>query len=213
MKSPGRARRSLPNLIIPACAISMWPQPATTPTTAAGHTRGGRFSTRMIWPRGPAIASMYCQASTPRAQRFRMAATTPPRSATSSIAARSWTAPSSPIPCAAFEIAAGENTTNYVIIDGFELAASSEIVYGQGIKCWNGGSLRFQSHHIWVTNCIIHGYGQSGIQMNDGDYYYAVHNTLYNNCAATCDARGSGISFCSLKPATDTRQPRTTRTT
>ncbi len=105
-------------------------------------------------------------------------------------------------PRAAFEILAAENTPNYVIIDGFELAASSEIVYGQGINCWNSRSRRFHSHHIWVTNCIIHGYGQSGIQMNDGDYYYVIHNTLYNNCAATCDARGSGISFCALKPAT-----------
>ncbi len=98
-------------------------------------------------------------------------------------------------PRAALEILAGENTPNYVIIDGFELAASSESVYGQGINCWNSRSRRFHCHHIWVTNCIIHGYGQSGIQMNDGDYYYVIHNTLYNNCAATCDARDPGSPF------------------
>jgi hypothetical protein len=98
----------------------------------------------------------------------------------------------------------GDNAASYVIIDGFELAgpaaASAQALYGQGIKVWNGGGNNgFAAHHIWLLNNIIHGYGQSGIQMNDGEYYYAYHNTLYNNSLATCDAQGSGISFVALK--------------
>lgn len=50
-------------------------------------------------------------------------------------------------------------------------------------------------HHIWILNSIISGYGQSGVQMNDGEYFFVVHNTIYNNARVTCDAQGSGISL------------------
>src|SRR6185437_3044068 len=55
------------------------------------------------------------------------------------------------------------------------------------------------SHHIWVLNNLVHGYGQSGIQMNDGEYFYVLHNTVHDNSMVTCDAQGSGISFVVLK--------------
>jgi hypothetical protein len=85
----------------------------------------------------------------------------------------------------------------YLVFDGFELAASSETAYGQGILVWDGSSPEntFCSHHIWVLNNLIHGYGQSGAQMNDGEYFYVIHNTIYNNSNVTCDAQGSGISL------------------
>jgi Protein of unknown function (DUF1565) len=98
----------------------------------------------------------------------------------------------------------GMNAASYLVIDGFELAgpasASTQAAYGQGMKVWNGGGNNgFATDHVWILNNIIHGYGQSGIQMNDGEYYYAYHNMIYNNSLATCDAQGSGISFVALK--------------
>jgi hypothetical protein len=48
-------------------------------------------------------------------------------------------------------------------------------------------------------NNVVHDYGQSGIQINDGEFYYAIHNDTHGNSHATCDARGSGISMGFLK--------------
>src|SRR5208282_2441216 len=53
-------------------------------------------------------------------------------------------------------------------------------------------------HHVWVMNCTISGYGQSGLQLNYGEFFYAIHNTVYNCCQAPGDdagAQGSGISY------------------
>jgi hypothetical protein len=91
---------------------------------------------------------------------------------------------------------------NYLIFDGFTLAGTNA-AYGQGINVWDGnesgpGALN-SSHHIWVLNSIIYGMGQSGVQMNDGEYFYVLHNTIYRNSRVTCDAQGSGISFVVLK--------------
>jgi hypothetical protein len=92
---------------------------------------------------------------------------------------------------------------SYVVIDGFELAAASAVQYGQGIMVYSGNeagpNAPNASHHVWAINNVIHGYGQGGIQMNDGEYLYAIHNTIYGNSMATCDAQGSGISYCVLK--------------
>jgi hypothetical protein len=92
---------------------------------------------------------------------------------------------------------------NYVVIDGFELAASSAEAYGQGVKVWDGNeggpTAANSSHHVWVINNAIHGYGQSGVQMNDGEFFYTLHNTIYDNARVTCDAQGSGISYVVLK--------------
>jgi hypothetical protein len=101
---------------------------------------------------------------------------------------------------AAFTIQGADAPAKYIIIDGFELAASSSIAYGQGIKIWDGsGDKRFTTHHIWLINNIVHNYGQSGIQINDGEFYYVLHNRTYDNSRHTCDARGSGISMGFLK--------------
>jgi hypothetical protein len=92
---------------------------------------------------------------------------------------------------------------NYVVIDGFELAASSAQTYGQGVKVWDGNesgtTAKNSSHHVWVLNNLIHGYGQTGVQMNDGEFFYTIHNTIYDNARVTCDAQGSGISYVVLK--------------
>jgi hypothetical protein len=86
---------------------------------------------------------------------------------------------------------------NYVQIDGFEMAGSGTF-YPVGVQVYNGdNSSKIAGHHIWVLNSIIHGFGQSGIQFNDSEYEYAIHNTLYGNSNTTCDAQGSGISVTS----------------
>jgi hypothetical protein len=94
-------------------------------------------------------------------------------------------------------------TGSYVIIDGFRLTASRATTYGQGIDLWDGNdSIRTAAnsvHHVWILNSIISGYGQSGIQMNDGEYFYALHNIVYANSRVGCSAQGSGISFAALK--------------
>jgi len=86
---------------------------------------------------------------------------------------------------------------NFIVIDGFELAASSQVAYGVGIMIFAGGdyALTNTSHHIWVINNIIHGFGQSGIDLGSGEYFYLLHNLSYNNSGVTCDAQGSGIGI------------------
>ena len=94
-------------------------------------------------------------------------------------------------------------TGNYVIVDGFALRGARETLYGQGIDLWdgneNGAKAPRSVHHVWILNSVISGYGQSGIQMNDGEYFYVVHNVLYGNSKAGCSAQGSGVSFVTLK--------------
>jgi hypothetical protein len=90
-------------------------------------------------------------------------------------------------------------TGNYIIIDGFTLTAVSETLYGQGIELWAGSNTFTPSvHHVWILNSIISGYGQSGVQMNEGEYFFAIHNTIYGNANSGCSAQGSGISFANL---------------
>jgi hypothetical protein len=89
---------------------------------------------------------------------------------------------------------------NYIMIDGFTLAAASEAPYGQGVELANGTNQFTNSvHHVWILNSIISGYGQSGVQMNQGEYFFVVHNKIFNNSRVGCGAQGSGISFYELK--------------
>ena len=118
-----------------------------------------------------------------------------------------WTAPNGP--------------GSYVFIDGFILKAATPTaggiygtaLYGQGIQLWDGNDTvadaPFSVHHIWVINNIISGYGQAGININDGEYFFAVHNTVFNNANTGCSAQGSGIGFVELKsiPGTYIRTP------
>ncbi len=96
------------------------------------------------------------------------------------------------------------NGVHHIIIDGFTMAASSAVAYQSGVSIWDGvgganSDTNYSTHHIWIINNIIHGYGQSGIQINDGEFFYVLHNTTYGNSTGTCDARGSGISMGFLK--------------
>jgi hypothetical protein len=92
---------------------------------------------------------------------------------------------------------------NYVVIDGFELAASSPMVYGVGIFITNNATGAPtgapSSHHIWVINNIIHGYGEAGVGTDEADWLFVLHNTVYRNAQVTCDAQGSGIGLVVAK--------------
>jgi hypothetical protein len=94
--------------------------------------------------------------------------------------------------------AAGTGVANYVIIDGFTITGNSS-VYGLGVEfagTTNGVPGIFASHHDWVLNSVISGFGQGGIGFNEGDYTYAIHNKIYNNATGpSCDngAQGSGL--------------------
>ena len=87
---------------------------------------------------------------------------------------------------------------NYLMLDGFELAASSKTLYGVGVEVYfpdgndTGGTT---SHHIWIINNIIHGYGQAGVGTGGGEYVYFLHNLAYGNTNTACSAQGSGIGI------------------
>jgi parallel beta-helix repeat protein len=90
-------------------------------------------------------------------------------------------------------------TGNYVMIDGFRLIAPGETTFGQGVQLWAGNNNYIPSvHHVWVLNSIVSGYGQAGINMNQGEYFFVIHNTVYGNANAGCSAQGSGIAFVVL---------------
>jgi len=92
---------------------------------------------------------------------------------------------------------------NYIMIDGIVLRAPAETPYGQGIELWDGNEsgpgAKRSVHHVWVLNSVISGYGQSGASMNDGEYFYIVHNRIAGNANVNCDDGGSGLSFFELK--------------
>jgi hypothetical protein len=84
---------------------------------------------------------------------------------------------------------------NYVVIDGFNIVAANGGPYGWGVDASGLSSTPPSSHHIWILNNIIHGFSQSGVQMATSEYFYTLHNTIYDNAGSTCDAQGSGISY------------------
>lgn len=89
---------------------------------------------------------------------------------------------------------------NYLYFDGFVFAASSFLTNGEAIGIAGSSSVgyNFSFHHIWATNNTVSGYGLSGFQWNQGEYFYVVHNTFWNNSqGVNCDsgAQGSGVSI------------------
>ena len=68
------------------------------------------------------------------------------------------------------------------------------------------------SHHIWVINNLIHGYGQGGVGTDEADWIFVLHNVVYDNASVTCDAQGSGIGLVVAKHTPNyTPRPQTTR--
>ncbi len=98
----------------------------------------------------------------------------------------------------AFNVASTGSGPNFLVLDGFELAASSMTLYGVGASVYfpdgadTGGTT---SHHIWIINNIIHGYGQAGVGTGGGEYIYFLHNLAYGNTNVACSAQGSGLGM------------------
>ncbi len=99
----------------------------------------------------------------------------------------------------AFSINAIGAGPDYIVIDGFEMAARSEIAYGIGVLISNNPvgapTSHSSAHHVWIINNIIHGYGEGGIAAIEADWIYVLHNAVYDNAHVTCDAQGSGVSL------------------
>src|SRR6516225_7180270 len=90
------------------------------------------------------------------------------------------------------------NTVNYVQFDGSNLVGTtptSSQFHGIGFSVFgdNGGTA-VASHHVWLLNSIVHGFGQAGVGTVEGDYHYVIHNTIYDNANVQCDSQGSGFS-------------------
>ena len=96
---------------------------------------------------------------------------------------------------------------NYIIADGFTLTASAPQTFGEGVEVWPGSNnYVFSQHHVWVLNSVISGYGQSGVQMNNGEFFYVVHNTFYNNGGgANCRLWCAGIRHIACERNKDFR--------
>jgi len=92
---------------------------------------------------------------------------------------------------------------NFIVIDGFEMAAASQQNFGVGVFTDNttsGAPTATPSvHHLWVLNNIIYGYGQAGVNTNESDWLFVMHNTAYQNAGVSCGAQGSGITFVGAK--------------
>jgi parallel beta-helix repeat protein len=89
--------------------------------------------------------------------------------------------------------------TNYVMFDGLELDGhcnGSDCTGGAYGDCLDstrpsGGP----SHHIWAMNNTVHDCGQSGIQLNNSEWFWILHNLVYNNSySLQSGVYGSGIS-------------------
>ena len=99
---------------------------------------------------------------------------------------------------------------NFVVVDGFELDGNNSLqtdgvadtcigtddaTYGAGNSSYQAGA---SSHHLWVLNNIIHHCNLSGVTLNNKEWFYTIHNTVYHN-AWTSGYQGSGIGYVVLQ--------------
>jgi hypothetical protein len=97
----------------------------------------------------------------------------------------------------AFFFATAQPMPAYVMVDGFNMVGlPSNQYYAVGFNLWAGNNnFNPSTHHVWVMNSTVSGFGQSGISMSQGEYLYAIHNTVDGNSNVQCDAQGSGIAM------------------
>jgi hypothetical protein len=79
---------------------------------------------------------------------------------------------------------------SYMMFDGLELDGNSNAV---STACFDDEHTNGAHHHLWFMNMDIHGCGQSGLQINQTDWLYVLHNHIHDNSQTNND--GSGISF------------------
>jgi hypothetical protein len=86
---------------------------------------------------------------------------------------------------------------SYVMFDAIEFDGNNFTAGAVCLDDENGGKGSIgaaTSHHIWVINSDIHGCGQSGIQWNNTEWLFVIHNVWHDN-SATSGYDGSGLSF------------------
>jgi parallel beta-helix repeat protein len=93
----------------------------------------------------------------------------------------------------------GFNFPSYLMFDGFNFVASNRTqVLSYAISCGQVPTPSYSAgcHHLWMINNVIDGHGQSGIDIGDTEFLYAIHNTVTQNSHQTCQGYfGSGITF------------------
>ncbi len=82
-------------------------------------------------------------------------------------------------------------TAHHVMFDAIDFDGNNHMAALCGIDAERSAN----NHHIWVMNSQVHGFGQSGIQENDSEWFWNLHNNIYNNaCTVRIEWQGSGIS-------------------
>jgi Fibronectin type III domain len=110
----------------------------------------------------------------------------------------------------AFNISSTGSGPNCLVLDGFEVAAGSMTLYGVGVELYfpngadTGGTT---SHHIWIINDIIHGYGQAGVGTGGGDYNYFLHNLATTTPTSPAPRKDQVSASSSPAPLPDTPPP------
>jgi parallel beta-helix repeat protein len=107
--------------------------------------------------------------------------------------------------CTGSGVGCGTAYPSYLIFDGFSFINTAQNQFASAFTCSNGdvGPVSPGCHHWVMINNVISGYGQGGIQMNNSEYEFTLHNLFYNNAANSgCDAgaQGSGVSYGSPLP-------------
>lgn len=100
-------------------------------------------------------------------------------------------------PNGAFAILGHNNQGFFSWFDGFDFGSTSPgAEFGQALQVYNSDQqFVISTHHIGVSNSLVHGWGQSGLQFGQGDWFYAINNEIYNNgFEANACCQGSGIS-------------------
>jgi len=83
--------------------------------------------------------------------------------------------------------------TSYLMFDGVEVDGNANTAFG---ACFESSTPSGSpGHHLWFLNLTVHGCGLSGIQLNNREYYYVLHNVVYGNSSSNGSGLfGSGIS-------------------
>src|SRR5262249_54997492 len=92
-------------------------------------------------------------------------------------------------------------TNPYYVVDGFDVDGGEVTTYGGLANVCFASSIADTgrpSHHIWILNNRIHGCNLAGIAFSDSEYYFALHNEVFNN-SWTSGYQGSGIGYVVAK--------------
>ena len=92
-----------------------------------------------------------------------------------------------------------EKGGSFLVIDGFEIDGTNALkTNGIADSCIGSDGDTYgtgnSSHHLWVLNNIIHHCNLAGIDFNNKEWYYIIHNTIYHN-SWTSGYQGSGIGL------------------